>query len=74
MNIANTVRRELDNVDLLWSHETARDPAEAVRGRLTELLVELAEFEAWCEDIRSTSVSLSLSLSLSLLPPISPSL
>ena len=55
MNIASTVRRELDNVDLLWSHESARDPAEAVRGRLTELLVDLAEFEAWCEDIRSTA-------------------
>ena len=54
MNIASIVRRELDNVDLLWSHATARDPAEAVRSRLTHLLVELSEYEAWCEHIKIT--------------------
>eukprot|EP01043_Picozoa_sp_COSAG02_P052240 COSAG02_NODE_5596_length_4200_cov_4.631553_3_plen_298_part_00 len=60
MNIASTVRRELENVDLLWSHELARDPAEAVRPRLTELLVDLSEYEAWSEDIRNTALSSGL--------------
>ena len=60
MNIASTVRRELDNVPLLWGHESARDPAEAVRPKLTELLAELSEFELRCEDIRSTAASSGL--------------
>jgi hypothetical protein len=60
MKIASTVRREIENVDLLWSHETARDPAEAVRPRLTELLVDLSEYETWSEDIRNTAKSSGL--------------
>lgn len=55
MNVAHTVQRELNNVELLWGHDGARDPAESVRLQLTELLSDLSEFEGICEDIRNTA-------------------
>ena len=57
MAIASTVKREMEEKDLLWGDSGPRDPAEAVRGRLTELLWELDQFEQLCEEIYSTATA-----------------
>jgi hypothetical protein len=57
MTIASTVQREMEEKDLLWGGGGPRDPAEAVRARLTELLWELSQFEELCAEIHSAQAS-----------------